>query len=61
MRRIRLTQRPKVTLTVLAGLFMALLDVFIVNIAFPAIPRERRVQLLLERGVRYSARAKWCE
>ena len=36
----RLDQRWKVTLVVLVGVFMSSLDLFIVNIAFPAIERS---------------------
>jgi EmrB/QacA subfamily drug resistance transporter len=40
MRPVALSQRAKVTLIVLIGVFMAMLDVFIVNIAFPAIRED---------------------
>ncbi len=35
-----MSRRAKVTLTVSVGVFMASLDLFIVNIAFPAIRRD---------------------
>ena len=38
--RSRMSRRTKVTITVSVGLFMASLDLFIVNIAFPKIERD---------------------
>ena len=35
-----MSRRAKVTLTVSVGVFMASLDLFIVNIAFPDIQRD---------------------